>query len=85
MVKREDRTREEETYPDIFFEMPWHTGDIFGGEAAQLDRDKFEALKERYYRLSGWDVNSGQPTRHKLEELGLKDVSDELERIGKLP
>ena len=85
MVKREDRTREEETYPDMFFEMPWRTGGLLGGESAQLDRDKFEALKDRYYRLSGWDVNSGRPTRHKLEELGLKNVADELERIGKLP
>jgi len=84
MVKREDRAREEETYPDAFFEAPWHTGGFIGG-IAQLDRDKFEALKDRYYRLSGWDVKTGWPTRHKLEELGLKDVADELERIGKLP
>jgi len=84
MVKREDRTREEETYPDAFFEAPWHTGGFIGG-TAQLDRGKFEALKDRYYRLCGWDVKTGWPTRHKLEELGLKDVADELERIGKLP
>ena len=84
MVKREDRTREEETYPDTFFETPWHTGGFIGG-IAQLDRDKFEALKDRYYRLCGWDVKSGWPTRPKLEELGLKNVADELEKIGKLP
>ena len=84
MVKREDRTREEETYPDTFFETPWHTGGFIGG-IAQLDRDKFEALKDRYYRLCGWDIKSGRPTRPKLEELGLKDVADELKKIGKLP
>jgi len=84
MVKREDRTRQEETYPDALFEAPWNTRGFIGG-TAQLDRDKFEALRDRYYRLCGWDVKAGWPTRLKLEELGLEDVADELERIGKLP
>jgi hypothetical protein len=35
--------------------------------------------------LIGWDVNTGWPTRAKLEELGLKDIADELASIGKLP
>jgi aldehyde:ferredoxin oxidoreductase len=83
-VKREDRTRKEETFPDMFFETKWSTGCPLGG-LAQLDRSKFEALKDRYYKLSGWDIKSGRPTRLKLEELGLKDVADELEREGKLP
>ena len=84
MVKREDRTREEETFPDAFFEAPWNTGGFLGG-TAQLDRDKFEALKDRYYELCGWDVKTGWPTRHKLEELDLKGVADEMGRAGKLP
>ena len=84
MVRREDRTREEETYPDIFYDIKWSTECTLGG-LAQIDREKFEALKDRYYRLSGWDVKTGWPTRPKLEELGLKDVADELEREGKLP
>ncbi|MFC1970114.1 aldehyde ferredoxin oxidoreductase C-terminal domain-containing protein, partial [Chloroflexota bacterium] len=46
-------------------------------------RAKFEALKSRYYELVGWDVNTGCPTRAKLEELGLKDVADELAGAGK--
>lgn len=84
MIRREERTREEETYPDLFFETQWNTGDLFGS-TAQLDRVKFEALKDRYYRLCGWDIKTGWPTRPKLEELGLKDVADQLERVGKLP
>ena len=46
---------------------------------------KFEALKDRFYKLRGWNVNTGWPTRTKLEELGLKDVADELASIGRLP
>ena len=82
MVRKEDRTRQQETFPDVFFETKWNTGCPLGG-LAQLDRNKFEALKDRYYRLCGWDVKTGWPTRSKLEHLGLKDVADELERAGK--
>lgn len=43
-----------------------------------LDREDFETMKSEYYELRGWDVESGLPTRHKLEELGLEDVADDL-------
>ena len=49
------------------------------------DRDKYEKLLDRYYKLRGWDVSTGWPTREKLEELGLKYVADTLESVGKLP
>ena len=45
---------------------------------AFVDRKEFEALKDRYYQLAGWDVKTGWPTRKKLEELDLKDVADKL-------
>ncbi|MBO8129714.1 MAG: aldehyde:ferredoxin oxidoreductase [Peptococcaceae bacterium] len=47
-----------------------------------LGKDKFEATKEEYYKLRGWDVKTGIPTRKRLEELGLKDVADKLEQNG---
>lgn len=47
-----------------------------------LERDKFEATKEEYYKLHGWDVKTGIPTRKRLEELGLKYVADKLEENG---
>lgn len=51
-----------------------------------LEKDKFEATKVEYYKLRGWDVETGIPTRKRLEELGLKDVADKLEANGiKLP
>jgi len=43
-----------------------------------------EPMLDDYYKLRGWDVTTGMPTREKLEELGLKEVADELERLGKL-
>ena len=32
-----------------------------------------------YYRLRGWDIVSGIPTRSTLEKQGLKKIADELE------
>jgi aldehyde:ferredoxin oxidoreductase len=87
MVKRENRTRENDTLNEPYFKKAIT---CYGGTAAGLvngpiDKAKFEALKDRYYKLRGWDVTTGWPTRAKLEELGLKNVADELANIGKLP
>jgi aldehyde:ferredoxin oxidoreductase len=39
-----------------------------------LDREKFEQMKEEYYKQRGWDPKTGIPTREKLTELGLEDA-----------
>jgi aldehyde:ferredoxin oxidoreductase len=49
------------------------------------DPEKWDRLLDEYYDLNGWDRETGIPTRARLESLGIKDVADELERIGKLP
>ncbi len=41
-------------------------------------------VKDRYYELRGWNVNTGRPTRAKLEELGMKDVANKLQSDSKL-
>ncbi len=50
-----------------------------------IDPEKFEAMLDQYYELRGWDRETGIPTRAKLEEVGLRDVAEELESMGKLP
>ena len=87
MVKRENRTRENDTLNEPYFKkaIKCLAGTATGLVNGPIDKAKFEALKDRYYQLRGWDVNTGWPTRAKLEELGLKDVADELGSIGKLP
>jgi len=49
-----------------------------------LDRKRFLKLMDRYYELRGWNKTNGWPTRNKLEELGLKEIADGLEAIGRL-
>ncbi len=40
-----------------------------------LDRDEVEAALDKYFELCGWDVETGVPTKDKLEELGLDWVT----------
>jgi hypothetical protein len=49
-----------------------------------LERDKWDALKDRYYKLRGWNVDTGRPERATLESLDMKEVADGLEDAGKL-
>jgi aldehyde:ferredoxin oxidoreductase len=43
-----------------------------------LDRDEVESALDTYFELSGWDVETGVPTRIKLEELDLDWVAEHL-------
>ncbi len=39
---------------------------------AKIDRQRFLEIREEYYRLAGWDPQTGNPTPVKLKELGLE-------------
>ena len=78
IMVREGRTRSVDETVIPYFEKPDQAG-------IRLDVEKFRALMDEFYELRGWDPITGWPKREKLEELGLKDVADELARIGKLP
>jgi aldehyde:ferredoxin oxidoreductase len=41
-----------------------------------LDDAGVELFKTNFYKLEGWDVDTGWPTRKTLEGLGLKKVAD---------
>ena len=80
MVKRENRTRNEDMLNEPYFKKAI----MAVVSSGPIDKEKFEQLKDRFYQLRGWDVETGQPTRVKLEELGLGNVADELANIGRL-
>lgn len=64
--------------------VPGRGGEVICRKGAVVEREKFEALKDEYYRLRGWDVSSGLQTGAKLKELGLDDVAKRLEGEGLL-
>jgi aldehyde:ferredoxin oxidoreductase len=49
-----------------------------------LDEAGVELFKTNFYKLEGWGVDTGWPTRKTLEGLGLKRVADTLGSKGKL-
>ncbi len=63
---------------------PGKGDEVVSKKGAVLDREKFEQVKDEYYSLRGWDVGTGLQTRAKLEELGLGDIVEDLERRGLL-
>lgn len=83
MVKRENRTRADDTVNEPYFKkaIPCLMGTGAGLSCGPIDKVKFEALKDRYYKLRGWDITRGWPTKEKLEELGLQDAADELSAL----
>jgi aldehyde:ferredoxin oxidoreductase len=49
-----------------------------------LDRKGVETFKTNFYKLEGWNVDTGWPTRTTLEGLGMKKVADLMAAKGKL-
>lgn len=71
---------------EVFFNpdaiMPGPGGRIISRLGAVLDRDEFEKMKDEYYDFRGWDKATGFPARARLQELGLGDIIDSLEKHG---
>jgi len=78
---REGMTREMDSLPKRFMNHPVQRG----VSTSVLESKKFEEMKDKYYALRGWDIATGIPTREALEQTGLGDVAQDLEKLGKLP
>ena len=50
----------------------------------KLDEEKYNQMLDKYYELHAWNKETSYPYRKTLEELGLKYVADDLDKIGKL-
>jgi aldehyde:ferredoxin oxidoreductase len=79
LIRNYGRTREMEvnevlpmlTYPDA--------------DGKTVSKEEYNYLVDNYYRLRGWDLKTGWPTRATYEKYGLKEIADELELLGKIP
>lgn len=71
---REGLGREADTLPKKLQQA------LVGGPSDGLfvSLEEFEQAKDWYYERAGWDVQTGNPTRSKLESLELNWVADEL-------
>ncbi len=73
-------TSELDVPPAKWFEVPTTKGALKG---SKLDRKKYDAMLQTYYRRRGWDER-GMPTASTLENLGLHDAIDQLKKKVKL-
>jgi aldehyde:ferredoxin oxidoreductase len=91
LMVREGRRKKDDTVGEFHFRVPETA--VPPWEKAQpvppvANREKFEAMRDEFYRIRGWDPDTGVPTRSKLTELGLDDVAEGLACdgiIGKKP
>jgi aldehyde:ferredoxin oxidoreductase len=72
---REGLHREHDKLPEKMFKKALKGG---ASDGFKLDRAEFEAALDAYFRQSDWDVETGIPTRFKLQSLGLGWVADQL-------
>lgn len=93
LAREGHRGREDDVLDEYFYTSPLRTvglnpeclapgkeGEVISRKGEVVDRDKFEAMKDEYYGLRGWDVASGLQAKAKLEEIGLGDIVSDLER-----
>jgi len=71
---REGFDRQDDKLPEKMFKP------LKGGvsDGWKLDHLEVRAAMENYYQVCGWDVNTGNPTRARLEDLELGWVADQL-------
>ena len=56
-----------------------------GGFAGwKMEESKFNKMLDEYYELHGWDLETSYPQKQTLLDLGLEEVAEDLEKIGKL-
>jgi aldehyde:ferredoxin oxidoreductase len=86
---REGLSRNDDKFPPKWLE-PLKRGDeeirlkdLLGIKA--LTSEDLEKMVDDYYDERGWDIETGIPTRETLEEIGLRDVADDLAEQGILP
>jgi hypothetical protein len=71
-----DRRMDERVIPYFAYEENWANPKL--GKRMRLERAKFLPLMDDYYRLRGWDVETGWPTRERLDSLDLNGVYEEM-------
>ena len=59
---------------------PGKNGEPISRVGAVVEKQEFERMKDEYYELRGWDVATGRQTKKKLEEMGLDDIVEGLDR-----
>jgi aldehyde:ferredoxin oxidoreductase len=70
---REGFTRDDDRLPERLMTEPLEAG---ASKGHFISKDELKQMLDEYYTERGWDLNTGAPTREKLNELGLGYVAE---------
>ena len=73
---REGINRNQDKLPEKFFNNALKGGPAY---ARKIDYDQFKNAQDEYYRQSGWNMETGTPTRQTLNNLELGWLADNLD------
>lgn len=73
--------RNDDYPPARYMEEPVKSGPYAG---YRCDREQWDKMLNEFYELQGWDKETSLQTRRGLVELGMEDVAEKLEEVGKL-
>ncbi len=71
-----DRAMDETVLP--YFDQPESFPNPLLEERHSLDREQFKSVLDEFYRLHGWEPETGRPTKERLDELGLRGVHEQM-------
>ncbi len=89
--------RNDDQMMDYYFKQPLKKGELFcdpecivpgkndeivNVEGRTFDRQEFEKLKDEYYELRGWDVETGLPKAETLKRFDMEDIAEDLGKRG---
>ena len=79
--------RRVDDYPQVFHWQLKHNKPhpLYKDTKFPITIEQYDELLDEYYRLRGCDLQTGIPTREKLEQLGMKDVAADLAKRRVLP
>lgn len=80
-LRRTNFDRKDDYPPPRDMEEPVPTGKIAGWK---IEKEEWDNLLDEYYEMHNWDKKTSFPTRKCLEDLDLKEIADDLGKIGKL-
>jgi hypothetical protein len=63
--------------------VPGPGGKIVDATGSMLDKEKFTKMLKEYYRLRGWDEETGLPLPETLESLGLHDLASGTQHLAR--
>jgi aldehyde:ferredoxin oxidoreductase len=74
--------RRDDYPPQRLMREPVKSGPMKG---ERLPRERWDQMLDEYYELHGWDKKTSWQTRKCLEDLDLKRIADDLEKVGRVP